>query len=381
MSLLHEAYSEESVADAWNKVRARNAGPGVDGVTVSGFARRLERNLAEIRKQALAGTYKPDPVLRCHIPKSDGDFRRIGIPTVRDRVAQRALLNSLLTKVDPRLSPSSYAYRPGRSVRMAVAEVERLRNMGNAWTARVDIDLCFDSIPHDQLLREVDSWIGEKAVTALIRRWLEAGYIDSGEFALQETGVPQGDVLSPVLSNIYLDGFDRRLAASEEQFVRYADDILIVCRDRCAAQRALARASDFLTDIGLKMDPAKSGVMSFNGGFKYLGTLFVRSMAIPAVRIERADGSAMYTSGYESRAAASLAVSRGDSGVVVTASGGELTERRLSRLVAKELYLAMRGRGTAVGLALLEAWQESQAQRRSTQGTSESGPGDWAFVA
>lgn len=381
MSIIQEAFGKDSLAEAWAKVRSRNAGPGVDGVTVGVFGRRLEKNLAEIRQHALGGTYQPDPVLRCHIPKSDGDFRRIGVPTVRDRVAQRALLNALLDKVEPRLHPRSYAYRPGRSVRMAVAEIEHLRDEGRRWTARVDIDLCFDSIPRDRLMRQVEDWVQDDAVTSLISRWMTAGYIDGDNFDVASMGVPQGDVLSPVLSNIYLDRFDRALEEAGERFVRYADDILVLCGDRKSAQRAIIRSSAALAALDLRTDSEKTGVTSFDSGFRYLGTLFVRTMALPAVRIERTDGKAVYASGYDAQTGpTALEVSRHNGVVRVTSSGGRLTERQLCRLAAKELYRARQGRGTAVGLALLEAWHEA-SQGQSTGTVDNPGPGDWAFTA
>lgn len=380
MSILREAFSSDSLIDAWDKVRARNAAPGVDGVTVFGFGRNLDYNLDRIRTQVLSGRYVPDPVLRRHIPKSDGDFRRIGIPTVRDRIAQRALLNALLPRVDHRLHPSSFAYRPGRSVRMAIAEIERMRDQGNGWVARVDVELCFDTIPHAPLLAEIDEWTGEPDVTELVNRWLCAGYIDGAESGIQDAGVPQGDVLSPVLSNIYLDAFDRSISRAGYGFVRYADDALVLCRDRQSAQKAKHVASEALGMLGLAPDTEKTGVLSFAGGFKYLGTLFVRSMALPAIRIERSDGSALYVSGYETSGPPALEVERNGHRVVVRASGGTLTERQLSRLVAKELYLAKRGRGTTVGQALLHAWKEYEAERRNKD-EHTAGPSDWAFVA
>lgn len=378
--MLRQAFTDEHLCHAWDRVRSRNAAPGADGVTVSGFGLNLERNLRRLRREILAGRYRPCPTLRCHIPKADGDFRRIGIPAVRDRIAQRALLDILMPRIDPQLAPCSYAYRPRRSVAQAVSEVGRLRSLRNSWVARTDIDLCFESIPHAPLLHKLWSFVPDAGVAELVKRWITAGVVDGPEFQSTELGVQQGDVLSPVLCNVYLDSLDRDLLGRGHGLVRYADDMLIVCASKRAALDASRDAVMAMESLSLKADPAKTEVTSFIGGFRFLGTIFVGSLALPAVRVQRPDGSVHYTSGYEPEPPRISVERRKQGGVKVRIEGGPITDRELARMLSREVVRERRGEGTELGRALVEAWKEL------TESQAEESPdwedhGSWAHLA
>lgn len=378
MSILHNAYSMNNLRDAWDRVKRKNAAPGADGITVQAFGRQLNRNLSRLRRQILSDFYHPLPVLRCHIPKGDGDFRRIGIPAVADKVAQRALLDVLMPSVDAKLSPCSFAYRPRRSVAGAVTEIGRLRRLGNHWAARVDIDLCFESIPHEPLMERLWSIIPDGGVAEVVQRWLKAGVVDGPVFTPAEVGVQQGDVLSPVLANIYLDALDRDLTRLKYGFVRYADDMLIVCRDRKHAEKAQRDTASCLKRLQLKPDKEKTGVSSFVGGFRFLGTIFVGSMALPAIRVERPDGSVRFTSGYESSTHLEVK-QRPQGGVSVAVTGQPVSDRQLARMLAREVVRERQGKGTEVGRALLQAWRHLKQQRPREEPEWEE-HGSWAVV-
>jgi len=377
---LDEAYTLDALFAAWELVRRKHPGPGVDGVTVEQFTRHLDEHLRALRRDMRRDTYQPAPLLRRYLPKADGEFRRVGIPTILDRLAQRALLQAALPRIDSRLHPASYAYRPGRNIQQATLQIDGWRAAGGAWVARADIDLCFDSIPHAPLLARVQSWLGDERAVAAIARWLTAGVIDGDTYTEGRIGTPQGDILSPVLCNIYLDQIDRALARHCHSFVRYADDILIVSHTQSAAEAALARAAQAFTACQLHLDPQKSRVVSFQQGFKYLGTLFVGSLVLPCVQIVHADGHVSYTQGYDD-APSTLSVVHTRQGLIVTAHGGAGTEPALTRAVAEEVHRARAGAPTAVGQALLAAWRNAKRARTgAARAAATAGPADWAFV-
>jgi RNA-directed DNA polymerase len=199
-SLIDKVYRMENLKQAYGTVKANNGAPGIDGQTVQAFG----ENLA-------AGTYKPSPVRRVEIPKPDGSKRPLGVPTVRDRVVQQALLNVLQPIFEPDFHPSSYGYRPGRSCQQAVAKAERFMNKyGLEHVVDMDLSKCFDRLNHDLILRGVNRKVSDGTVLRLIRRFLESGVMKDGTFEETEIGSPQGGVISPLLTNIYLDVLTKR---------------------------------------------------------------------------------------------------------------------------------------------------------------------------
>jgi len=205
-SLIDKVYRMENLEKAYKAVKANNGAPGVDGVTVEAYGLNLQEELNKLHHQLKTGSYEPDPVLRVEIPKADGSKRPLGIPTVRDRVAQQALLNIMQPIFEPDFHPSSYGYRPGRSCHQAVAKAEMFINKyGLSHVVDMDLSKCFDRLDHELILEGVNRKISDGSVLKLIKKFLGAGVMKDGVWEETDLGSPQGGVISPLLSNIYLD--------------------------------------------------------------------------------------------------------------------------------------------------------------------------------
>jgi RNA-directed DNA polymerase len=272
-SLIDKVYRIENLKKAYGAVKANNGAPGVDGQTVRAFGENLDEEIAKLHLELKTGTYRPSPVLRVEIPKPDGKKRPLGIPTVRDRVVQQALLNVLQPIYDPDFHPSSYGYRPGRSCHQAVAKAERFMNRyGLTYVVDMDISKCFDRLDHDLILREVNRKVSDGSVLQLIRLFLEAGVMADGVFEESGVGSPQGGVISPLLTNIYLDYFDRAMKEKGIRIVRYADDILIFARTPRQAERYMKTAYEILEgELKLTVNKEKTHITSVYEGVAYLG--------------------------------------------------------------------------------------------------------------
>jgi len=224
-SLIDKVYWLDSLERAYRAVRANKGTPGVDGETVEAFGRNLEERLHQLHHELKTGTYEPQPVLRVEIPKVDGSRRPLGIPTVKDRVVQQALLNILQPIFEPDFHPSSYGYRPGRSCQQAVAKAERFMNKyGLEYVVDMDLSRCFDRLDHELILEGVSRKVSDGSVLRLIKKLLTAGVMKDGAWEETDIGSPQGGVISPLLTNIYLDQFDQEMKRRGIRIVRYADD-------------------------------------------------------------------------------------------------------------------------------------------------------------
>ncbi|AHC13676.1 group II intron reverse transcriptase/maturase [Salinispira pacifica] len=263
---------------AFRKVKAANGAPGVDGVSVKAFADRLAEQLDVLVKELKDKSYRPLPVLRVEIPKDGGGVRKLGIPSVRDRVVQQALLDILNPIFDPDFHPSSYGYRPGRSAHQAIEKASTfMRRYELEWVVDMDLSKCFDTLKHDFLLTQVRKRVADGSILNLIRLFLESGVMtDAGEENTEE-GSPQGGVISPLLANIYLDFFDQWSMARGYRIVRYADDILIFASSQKGAERRLAAATHFLEEeMGLAVNREKTHITNLYEGVRYLGVVISR---------------------------------------------------------------------------------------------------------
>lgn len=272
-SLIDKVYRIENLREAYRAVKANNGAPGIDGVTVKAYGEYLEESLNQLHNELKTGTYEPQPVLRVMIPKADGGQRPLGIPTVKDRIVQQALLNIMQPIFDPDFHPSSYGYRPGRSCHQAVAKAERFMNKyGLQYIVDMDLSKCFDRLDHELILEGVNRKISDGSILKLIKKFLVAGVMKDGAYEETETGSPQGGVISPLLTNIYLDRFDQAMKGKGIRIVRYADDILVFARTPRQAERYQQIATGILEgELKLTVNKEKTHLTSVRKGVAYLG--------------------------------------------------------------------------------------------------------------
>jgi len=272
---------------AFRKVKAANGAPGVDGQSIKAFEEGLPERLEELVQELQEKSYRPAPVKRVEIPKTDGGIRKLGIPAVRDRVVQQALLDILTPIFDPDFHPSSYGYRPGRSCHQAIAKATLfMRRYELSHVVDMDLTKCFDTLKHDFLLAQVKRKIADGSILNLIRLFLESGVMTDAGIEATEEGSPQGGVISPLLANIYLDYFDQWSKEKGYRIVRYADDILIFASSRKGAERRLEQAVSVLEkSMGLTVNRIKTHITSISAEVRILGLLSIRG--IPAYRKRR----------------------------------------------------------------------------------------------
>jgi RNA-directed DNA polymerase len=223
--LMEEVCERENCKQALARVKANKGSAGVDGMTVRQLPEYLRQHWPVIREQLLSGTYQPQPVRRKEIKKPDGSgMRKLGIPTVLDRFIQQAVLQVLQKRWDRTFSEHSYGFRPGRSAHQAVAQAQQYIAEGYRWCVDLDLEKFFDRVSHDKLMAKIAERVNDKRMLKLIRAFLTAGVMEGGLVSPVDEGTPQGGPLSPLLSNIVLDEFDRELERRGLRFARYADD-------------------------------------------------------------------------------------------------------------------------------------------------------------
>ena len=251
----------ENMKTAWLRVKGNKGAAGVDGMNVDALLPYLREHWSNIKEDLLADRYQPSPVRKVEIPKPGGGMRQLGIPTVLDRLIQQALHQVLQPIFDPGFSASSYGFRPGRGAQQAVAQAKVYVAEGKRWVVDLDLEKFFDRVNHDILMARLTRKISDKRVLRLIRRYLQAGLMESGLVSPRTEGTPQGGPLSPLLSNILLDDLDKELERRGHSFCRYADDCNMYVRSRRAGERLMASLSRFLTiKLKLRVNEAKSAV-------------------------------------------------------------------------------------------------------------------------
>jgi len=259
--LMEEVCERENCKQALARVKANKGSAGVDGMTVLQLPEYLKQHWPAIREQLQSGTYKPQPVKRVEIPKPDGGVRKLGIPTVLDRFIQQAVMQVLQRRWDRTFSEHSYGFRPGRSAHQAVEAAQRYIAEGYRWCVDLDLEKFFDRVSHDKLMAKIAERVSDKRMLKLIRAFLVAGVMEGGLVSPVDEGTPQGGPLSPLLSNIVLDEFDRELERRGLRFARYADDSNIYVRSRRAGERVMESITRFITTkLKLKVNEQKSAV-------------------------------------------------------------------------------------------------------------------------
>lgn len=274
--LFDKVFAERNLFAAFQQVAKNDGAPGVDHVTVDEFARQVPENLWQLSDALQDGTYQPQAIRRTHIPKPGTNEKRpLGIPTVRDRVVQAAVVNVIEPIFERDFAEHSYGFRPKRGCRDALRQVVSLLKAGYTHVVDADLKGYFDSIPHDRLMARLETKVADGRVLSLIHSFLKAGIMEGLKEWTPESGAPQGAVLSPLLSNLYLDPLDHLMAAAGFEMVRYADDFVILCRSRADAERALALVQSWVTDNGLTLHPNKTRIVDSQvESFAFLGYEF-----------------------------------------------------------------------------------------------------------
>jgi len=292
-SLVDKAIRPATLEAAWRKVRANKGAAGVDAVSVERFEAKADAHLRELGESLRTRTYRPSPVRRVEIPKGGGKTRPLGIPTVKDRIVQTALKMTIEPIFAAGFRTGSYGFRPGRGAKDALREADRLVKEGCVHVVDADLRSYFDTIPHDRLVARVKERISDGAILTLISGFLEQDVMSEAATWTPTAGTPQGAVLSPLLANIYLHPLDLLMEERGRRMVRYADDFVILCREKEEAEAALREIEAWVAASGLELHPDKTRIGDCREpgqGFEFLGYRFeaglrtVRDKSMAALR-------------------------------------------------------------------------------------------------
>lgn len=285
-SLYDKVYALPNLERAWEKVRSNRGSGGIDRQTIASFERNKERELLELHRLLREKRYRPHALRRVYIPKANGEQRPLGIPTIRDRVVQQALLNILEPIFEPLFHEHSYGFRPQRDTHQAIAHVREAVSEGKEWIVDVDIRKYFDTVNHELLLDAVNEEISDGSVLRLLRMFLESGVMENGVRMATEEGTPQGGVISPLLANIYLNRFDWEMAKVGYDVVRYADDFVVLCASQEEAQRAHEAIRNIIEGkLRLQLHPEKTRIIHHQeGSFDFVGFLVHRRYLWPRIK-------------------------------------------------------------------------------------------------
>jgi RNA-directed DNA polymerase len=290
---IESVLDDSNIQEAVKAVRANKGSPGIDGITTEEIKEVMQKQWLQIKQGILDGKYCPNPVRRVEIPKPDGNgVRQLGIPTVMDRIIQQALHQELVPVFDPTFSQHSYGFRPNRSAQQAVLQAQKYIQEGCEWVVDIDLEKFFDTVNHDMLMARVARRVKDKKILLLIRRFLQAGVMEDGLVKAMEEGTLQGGPLSPLLSNIMLDDFDKELEKRGLRFVRYADDCNTYVKTEKAGKRVMEVTVRYLTEkLKLKVNQQKSAVDN-PWNRKFLGFTFTQGqepnrIAVHESRVKR----------------------------------------------------------------------------------------------
>ena len=280
LDILGKILNKDNLNRAYKRVKANKGAPGVDGMTVEEAFEWLKEHNYELTERIRKGHYTPSPVRRVEIPKPDGGIRKLGIPTVIDRIIQQAMTQQLIPIYEPKFSDGSFGYRPGRSAKEAVQRIKEYAEQGYTRAVVLDLSKYFDTLNHELLVNILRRDIKDERVIQMIKRYLRSGVMENGVVVETEEGSPQGGNLSPLLANIYLNEFDQEFNKRGVPCIRYADDIVLLAKSERASERLLESSTKFLEGtLKLKVNREKSRTVSVFAirNFKYLGFCFGRN--------------------------------------------------------------------------------------------------------
>lgn len=276
-SLYDKVYGLSNLKAAWKQVKANRGGGGVDKVSIADFDKDADVRLERLSEALRTNAYKPEPVRRTYIPKPGSSEKRpLGIPTVIDRIVQTAVRNVIEPIFENEFDPCSYGFRPNLGCQNALGAIERLLAAGYEHVVDVDVRKYFDSIPHQGLMNEVAKRIADGRVLDLIEAYLHQGVLEEMKLWMPEQGTPQGAVISPLLANVYLHPVDTAMRQAGFTLVRYADDMVVLCRTREEAEAALVKLGELLEARGLQLHPDKTRIAHLmeRPGFQFLGYVY-----------------------------------------------------------------------------------------------------------
>jgi len=285
-SLMDKVWTLPNLRKAFAQVKANRGAAGVDHVSVDEFECHLEANLEKLARSLREGSYRPQAIRRHWIAKLGSKEKRpLGIPTVRDRVVQTALRAVLEPIFERDFAAQSYGFRPNRGCKDALRRVDTLLKAGFQWVVDADLKSYFDTIPHAELMVRVEEKVSDGRVLELLQAFLTQKVMETAEGWTPEEGTPQGAVISPLLSNIYLDPLDHRMAVGGFEMIRYADDFVILCRSEAEARAALVEVQAWTTSVGLRLHPTKTRIVDAQAeGFDFLGYHFVNGTRWPRAK-------------------------------------------------------------------------------------------------
>lgn len=283
-SLIDKVFSRENLLNGFYKVKRNKGSAGADNVSIDFFEKRLEENLTEIEEELKKNAYEPGAIRRRFIPKAGSkELRPLGIPSVKDRVVQSALRNVLEPIFEAEFAEQSYGFRPGRGCKDALRRVDQLLHQGYTMVVDIDIKSYFDTIPHDRLMVLIEEKISDRRILQLLGKFLNQKIFDGLKEWSPDQGSPQGAVISPLLSNIYLNPLDQLMRSKGFEMVRYADDQVILCRTPQEAKLAYETVKTWMENANLALHPEKTRIVDVTqkGGFEFLGYLFEQNRKSP----------------------------------------------------------------------------------------------------
>lgn len=285
--LLEEIISPENLNRAYRKVKRNRGAGGIDGMKVEELYGYLRENREELRESILAGKYKPSPVRRVEIPKENGKKRMLGIPTAADRVIQQAIAQVISPIYEGKFLETSYGFRPGKSAHEALKTCRMLMNAGYVWAVELDLEKFFDTVNQSKMIQLLGEEVKDGRVISLIHKYLRAGAVQGRKYEETKEGVPQGGPLSPLLGNIMLHELDKELTRRGHWFVRYADDIVILCRSKAGAEQTMEHIIPYIEKkLYLKVNREKSKVSHANR-IKFLGYGFYKDSKGYQLRVHK----------------------------------------------------------------------------------------------